>query len=58
MDGLDKFETRYEKQVGQALVFRREDYLTPYETESLYPTPEKEPEQQGIEFPAKEATSF
>ncbi len=44
MDGLDKFEVRREKQVGQPLVFRREDFLTPYEIKYLYPEPEPDPE--------------
>jgi hypothetical protein len=38
-DGLaDCFTVRTEKQVGQPLVFRREEFLTPYEIEVLHPT--------------------
>jgi len=49
-DGFDKFDVRTEKQIGQPLVFHRDDFLTRYEVEALYPEPQPIPEQQEIEF--------
>jgi hypothetical protein len=54
----DDFTVRTEKQVGQPLVFKREDFLTNYEISDLYPSKLPEPEQQGIDFPKSDETPF
>jgi len=57
----DDFTVRTEKQVGQPLVFKREDFLTEYEIEALTePKPEAQPqpEQTTLEFPDNEETPF
>jgi len=53
-EGLpDDFTVRTEKQVGQPLVFKREDFLTDYEIHALCPTTQEkksEPAQLEIGF--------
>jgi len=49
----DDFTVRTEKQVGQPLVFKREDFLTDYEIQALCPAKQEkisEPVQQEIGF--------
>ncbi|MDR2906996.1 MAG: DUF5906 domain-containing protein, partial [Bacteroidales bacterium] len=57
----DDFTIRTEKQAGQPLVFKREDFLTEYEITSLYPSkPDMppEPEQKDIDFSKDDETPF
>jgi outer membrane receptor for monomeric catechols len=60
-EGVDTFEMRTNKHVGQPLVFKREDFLTDYETKILFPPkPEQipEPEQKEIDFSKDKETPF
>jgi len=57
----DDFTVKIEKQVGQPLVFKREDFLTEYEIQALtQPKPEvqPQPEQTELQFPDNEETPF
>jgi hypothetical protein len=60
-EGNDTFEMRTNKHVGQPLVFKRADFLTDYETNTLFPpTPEPPPEpvQKEIGFSKDSDTPF
>ena len=53
-DGMttdDHFIVKTEKQVGQPLIFKREDFLTDYEIKSLYPPEPVQSVQSEIDFP-------
>ena len=55
----DDFTERTEKQVGQPLVFKRDEFLTPYEISALTPPqPQPEPQQNAIPFSNDEETPF
>jgi hypothetical protein len=54
----DDFSVRTEKQVGQPLVFKRENFLTDDEINDLYPTKIPEPEQTEIDFSKNDDTPF
>jgi hypothetical protein len=50
-EGMDKFEIRTNKHVGQPLVFKRQDFVKEYETKALFPPkPEPTPESVQIEM--------
>jgi hypothetical protein len=49
-EGMDTFEVRTNKHIGQPLVFKRENFLTNYEINTLYPPPIPEPTQTEIDF--------
>jgi hypothetical protein len=57
-EGADNFEVRTNKHIGQPLVFRREEFLTDYETKTLFPPPIPKPEQKGIDFYKNSDTPF
>ena len=57
-EGADNFEVRTNKHIGQPLVFKRNEFLSDYETETLYPTIPPEPEQQEIDFSQAKDTPF
>ncbi len=54
----DDWTTFTEKYNGRPLVFKRENFLTKSEIESLYPENEAVPHQQEIEFSDKNETPF
>jgi hypothetical protein len=55
---MDTFEVRTNKHIGQPLVFKRENFLTNYEINTLYPPPIPEPEQKEIDFSNDSDTPF
>ena len=57
-EGVDSFEVRINKHIGQPLVFKREDFLTNYETETLYPPIPPEPVQQELSFTETKDSPF
>ena len=57
-EGMDNFEVRTNKHIGQPLVFKRVDFLTNHETETLYPPMPPEPIQQDIDFSETKNTPF
>jgi hypothetical protein len=60
-EGMDTFEMRTNKHIGQPLVFRREEFLTDYEIKTIFPPkpePIPEPVQQGIDFSKDNDTPF
>jgi hypothetical protein len=60
-EGLDKFEVRTNKHIGQPLVFKRVDFLTDHETKTLFPPepePIPEPVQTEIDFAKDNDTPF
>ena len=60
-EGVDTFEIRTNKHIGQPLVFKREDFLTDYETKTLFPPPPEpipEPLQTEIDFSQDNDTPF
>jgi hypothetical protein len=59
-EGMDKFEIRTNKHVGQPLVFKRQDFVKEYETKALFPPKSASPEpiQIGIDFSKDSDTPF
>jgi hypothetical protein len=49
-EGNDAFEIRNNKHIGQPLVFKREEFLTDYETKTLFPPLIELPEQMETDF--------
>ena len=50
-EGVDSFEVRTNKHIGQPLVFRRNDFLSCYEIKTLYPAQQEETK---LDFSEKE----
>jgi len=57
-EGTDNFEVRTNKHIGQPLVFNREDFLTNYETNSLYPAKPPKPLQHELGIIETKETPF
>jgi len=57
-EGADNFEVRTNKHIGQPLVFKREDFLTHHESETLYPPLTPEPVQQELDYSETKDTPF
>jgi hypothetical protein len=60
-EGLDTFEVRTNKHIGQPLVFKRNDFLTGYEINTLFPpepAPIPEPVQTELDFSKDSDTPF
>jgi hypothetical protein len=60
-EGVDNFDIRTNKHIGQPLVFKRDDFLSDYETQSLFPpepAPIPEPVQHDIDFSKDNETPF
>jgi hypothetical protein len=60
-EGMDTFDVRTNKHIGQPLVFRRVEFLTGHEINTLFPPasePVPEPEQQEITFSQENDTPF
>jgi hypothetical protein len=57
-EGMDTFEMRTNKHIGQPLVFKREEFLTDNEIKLLNPPKPPEPVQQEIGFSEENDTPF
>ena len=57
-EGVDNFDVRTNKHIGQPLVFKRNEFLTDYEIKSLYPAKPHEPIQQEISYSEAKDTPF
>jgi hypothetical protein len=60
-EGMDAFDVRTNKHIGQPLVFKRKDFLSDYEINILFPSPTEqppEPAQTEIDFSKDTDTPF
>ena len=57
-EGMDTFDVRTNKHIGQPLVFKRKDFLSDYEINILFPPSTPEPEQTKINFTENADTPF
>jgi len=57
-EGMDSFDVRTNKHIGQPLVFKREEFLTDHEIKTLYPPKPPEQIQQELDISEAKDTPF